>query len=139
VVALFRDALDVVARAGEPRWAAAERLLTTVMADWEALPRHHDPVFARDGWRCAVPGCSGRRNLHDHHLRFRSRGGGNELENRDTVCATHHLRGIHTGVIRAWGTAPAAVHWQLGVRSGAPPLLDYIGDRLRIGSTDEIV
>jgi 5-methylcytosine-specific restriction endonuclease McrA len=67
-----------------------------VIADWEAEPRHHDPVFARDGWRCKVPACSARRNLHDHHLRFRSRGGGNERANRITVCAAHHLHGIHT-------------------------------------------
>jgi hypothetical protein len=130
VVALFRDALDVYARPGELRWVAVERLLARVTADWEAEPRHRDPVFARDGWRCSVPGCSGRRNLHDHHLRFRSHGGGNERDNRLTVCAAHHLHGIHAGVIRAWGRAPAAVHWELGVRTGAAPFLEYVGDRL---------
>ncbi len=98
-------------------------MLRRVVADWEAEPRHRDPVFARDGWRCTVPACSGRRNLHDHHLRFRSRGGGNERENRVTVCAAHHLHGIHTGVIRAWGVAPHAVRWEL-------PLESYVGDRL---------
>jgi hypothetical protein len=134
VVALFRDALDVYARPGESRWAAVERLLARVTADWEAEPRHRDPVFARDGWRCTVPGCSGRRNLHDHHVRFRSRGGGNERANRVTICAAHHLYGVHAGTIRAWGEAPAAVHWELGVRRGAPPLLAYVGDRLVGGS-----
>jgi hypothetical protein len=130
VVALFRDALDAFTRAGEPRWTALERPLTGVVAEWEAQPPHRDPIFARDGWRCAVPACSARRNLHDHHLQFRSRSGGNGLENRVTVCAAHHLRGIHSGVIRAWGTAPAGVHWQLGVRSNAPPLLAYVGERV---------
>jgi len=136
VVALFRDALDVFARAGEPHWAALERLLKHVVADWEAEPRHRDPVFARDGWRCGVPACSSRRNLQDHHIRFRSHGGGNELENRIGLCAGHHLHGIHTGVIQASGTSPGAVYWRLGVRTGGPPFLEYVGDRLVRGTAD---
>jgi hypothetical protein len=92
--------------------------------------RHHDLVFARDGWRCTVPACSGR-NLHDHHIRFRSRGGGNARDNRTTVCAAHHLHGIHDGTIQASGTAPHAIEWQLGVRTGASPLLAFVGDRYR--------
>jgi hypothetical protein len=129
VVALFREALDAFAEPGAPRWSALERVLQHVIAFWEATPRHRDPIFARDGWRCAVPGCSSRRHLHDHHLHYRSRGGGNERENRIAVCAAHHLHGIHSGAIRASGTAPRDVHWQLGVRSGGPPLLAYVGDR----------
>jgi hypothetical protein len=128
VVALFRDALDCCATAGEPRWSALERLLTRVIADWEAEPSHRDPVFARDGWRCTVPACSSRRNLHDHHVQFRSRGGTNRRANRTTVCAAHHLHGLHAGIVRARGAAPA-VHWELGVRTGGPPVLSCIGDR----------
>ena len=129
VVALFREALDAFAEPGAPRWSALERVLQHVITYWEATPRHRDPIFARDGWRCIVPGCSSRRNLHDHHLKYRSRGGGNERENRSAVCVAHHLHGIHPGTIRAWGTAPGDVHWQLGVRSDGPPLLSYVGDR----------
>ncbi len=55
-------------------------------------------------------------------------GGGNGRENRITVCAWHHLRGIHAGLVRASGTAPAEVRWELGIRSGNPPLLSFIGD-----------
>jgi len=86
------------------------------------------PVFARDGWRCAVPACTARRNLHDHHLLYRSRGGGNARDNRITVCAWHHLRGIHQGRVRAWGTAPDVVTWELGARPGCEPLLRLRGD-----------
>ncbi|MBI3767373.1 MAG: HNH endonuclease [Deltaproteobacteria bacterium] len=129
VVALFREALDAYAGPGAPRWLALARVLQHVITYWEATPRHRDPIFARDGWRCIVPGCSSRRNLHDHHLRYRSRGGGNARTNRSAVCAAHHLHGIHTGVVRASGTAPRAIHWQLGVRSDGPPLLTYVGDR----------
>jgi len=128
VVALFRDALDAFGGGG-PRWVAVERCLRHVIDYWESLPRHRDPIFARDGWRCAVPACSARRNLHDHHVRWRSRGGGNERDNRITICAAHHLHGLHAGVLRAWGRAPSDVHWQLGVRVAAPPLLSSVGDR----------
>jgi hypothetical protein len=121
VVALFRDALDVFALPGEPRWRALERLLARVVADWEAEPSHRDPVFARDGWRCTVPGCSSRRNLHDHHVRFRSHGGDNRRTNRTTVCAAHHLHGIHAGIVRVHGAAPD-LRWDL-------PLFSCIGDR----------
>ena len=131
VVALFREALDAYSEPGTPRWLALERVLQHVIACWESTPRHRDPIFARDGWRCSVPGCSSRRNLHDHHLQFRSRGGGNARENRIAVCAAHHLHGIHAGTVRASGTAPRAVEWQLGVRAGGPPLLAYVGDRRR--------
>jgi hypothetical protein len=121
VVALFRDALDLFAGDGEPRWRTVERMLRRVLTDWEGEPRHRDPVFARDGWRCTVPACSGRRNLHDHHVRFRSRGGDHERANRTTVCAAHHLHGIHAGIIRASGEAPL-LRWDL-------PLFSCIGDR----------
>jgi hypothetical protein len=137
VVALVREALDAFAEPGAPRWSALERVLRHVIAYWEATPRHRDPIFARDGWRCAVPGCSSRRNLHDHHLHYRSRGGGNERENRVAVCASHHLHGIHPGAVRAWGTAPRDVHWDLGVRSDAPPLLAYVGDRRKNAPDEE--
>jgi hypothetical protein len=129
VVALFRDALEVFERGSEPRWLAVERLLNHVVSDWEAMPRHRDPVFARDGWRCQVPGCSGRRELQDHHIVFRSRGGSHARTNRIALCAGHHHHGIHTGVIRASGKAPHHVRWELGVRAAAPALLTLVGDR----------
>jgi len=47
---------------------------------------------------------------------FRSRGGRNARDNRVTVCAWHHLRGIHAGRIRASGEAPGAITWEIGLR-----------------------
>ncbi len=128
VVALLECAVGAFQRPGDPRWAGLERLLAHVAAEWEAQPRHRDPIFARDGWRCAVPACGSRHHLHDHHLQFRSHGGGSGRENRIAVCAWHHLRGLHGGVVRARGVAPAAVRWELGLRSGRPPLLSFVGD-----------
>ncbi len=134
VVALFRDALDAFSDPGDPRSLALERVLRHAIATWEALPRHPDPIFARDGWRCTVPGCSGRRNLHDHHLLWRSQGGGNAQDNRTPVCAGHHLHGIHRHTIRAWGEAPHAIRWELGIRPNGPPLVSYVGDRICVSS-----
>lgn len=129
VVALVRDVLDAFGDPAEPRWVGLERLLRHVISHWESTPRHDDPIFARDGWRCTVPACSSRRNLHDHHIRFRSRGGDNRRDNRTAVCAAHHLHGIHDGTIHASGQAPHAIEWRLGVRPGSPPLLACVGDR----------
>src|SRR5207249_2844111 len=54
VVALFRGALDAFRPAGAPLWKGCENVLEHVCGEWESQPRHRDPVFARDGWRCAV-------------------------------------------------------------------------------------
>ena len=129
VVSLFRTAILAFTDRTEWYWIGCERFLCHVRDEWRAQPRHRDPIFERDGWRCAVPACSSRRNLHDHHVLFRSRGGDNARDNRVTVCAAHHLHGIHAGRIRAWGTAPDGVTWELGVRPGHAPLLRCAGDR----------
>jgi len=130
VAALFETAIAAFAVPGEPRWRGFERLLDNVRAEWNARPRHRDPIFAREGWRCAVPACSSRRNLHDHHIIFRSRCGGNARDNRVAICAAHHQHGLHGGgYVRAWGDAPDGIHWELGTRADAPPLLTLLGDR----------
>jgi len=49
-------------------------------------------VFERDGYRCTVPGCTSQRNLHAHHVLFRSAGGSDDLANLTTLCAAHHQR-----------------------------------------------
>jgi hypothetical protein len=112
VVGLLRAAVLAFQPPGEPLWRGLEHLLRHVRAEWTAPARHRDPVFARDGWRCAVPVCTARRALHDHHVLFRSRGGDNQRTNRVTVCAWHHLRGIHGGRVRVWGAAPDGLTWE---------------------------
>jgi hypothetical protein len=87
--------------------------------------RRPDPVIERDGYRCAVPGCTSRRNLHDHHVSFRSAGGSDAPANRITLCAFHHLRCLHAGLLRVQGRAPDGLVFELGVRPGAPPLARY--------------
>src|SRR5438445_7118949 len=129
VVALFRGALDAFRPPGAPLWKGCEKVLEHVCAEWEAQPPHRDPVFAGHAWRRAVPACTSRAHLHDHHILYRSAGGDNSRANRVAICAWHHLRGIHLGRIRAHGTAPHAITWEIGVRRGRPPLLRTLGDR----------
>jgi hypothetical protein len=81
-------------------------------------PEHR--VFERDGWRCTVPGCTSYRNLHDHHIRFRSAGGSDDLSNRTTLCAAHHLRGVRTGILRIRGRAPDALYFELPLATYGP-------------------
>jgi hypothetical protein len=133
VVALLRTGIVAFAHPRDSLVGGLESLLLHVKAEWEAQPRHRDPIFARDGWRCAVPVCTARRNLHDHHLVFRSRGGGNGRANRITLCVWHHLRGIHAGRVRAEGGAPDSVAWEIGVRTGHRPLLRLVGERYVAG------
>jgi hypothetical protein len=48
-----------------------------------------------------------------------------------TLCAWHHLRGVHAGVVRCAGAAPDALRFERGL---LPPLLTFApGERLVSG------
>jgi hypothetical protein len=126
---LFRTVLQSFAAPQEPRWLAVERMFEQVLVQWNAEPRHRDPVFARDGFRCTAPGCSSFANLHDHHIVPRSAGGSNDMENRTTLCAWHHLRAIHGGLATATGSAPDGLQWEMGIRGRSSAWLKLRGDR----------
>jgi hypothetical protein len=142
VVQLFRTVLCTVRRRLESEMGrlptegqALDAMLEHVFACWgvrdgKVAKRHR--VFERDGWRCAVPGCTSMQNLHDHHIRFRSAGGSDEPANRVTLCAFHHLRGVHAARVRCVGRAPDGMTWQLGLRAGAPPLVAYRSGDLEV-------
>ena len=107
---------------------ALDAMLEHALEAWgrhAPTPRAHH-VFARDGWRCTAPGCSAYRNLHDHHIVFRSAGGSDAPENRTTLCAWHHLRGVHGGIVRCTGRAPEGLRFELGLRANRPPLAVYV-------------
>jgi hypothetical protein len=107
---------------------AAEAIFDHALATWCALQpyvRREHRVFERDGWRCTVPGCGSYRNLHDHHVELRSLGGSDALSNRTTLCAWHHLRGVHAGRVRCNGTAPNGLRFALGIRPDGSALLRY--------------
>ena len=115
--------------------AALGVMLDHVLSTWgvidEKLAASHR-IFARDGWRCATPGCSSLQNLHDHHIRFRSAGGNDAPANRITLCAFHHLRGVHAGLLRCVGRAPDGLRWEMGIRPGVTPRLVYRSGDIRI-------
>jgi hypothetical protein len=85
---------------------------------------------------CAVPGCSSRRSLHDHHLRFRSAGGSHAPGNRLALCAFHHQRCLHAGLLRVQGRAPGGLVFELGVRPGAFPLVRYRSGDIEVPQTE---
>jgi hypothetical protein len=71
-------------------------------------PATERAVRQRDGYRCTVPGCRSARFLHVHHIVWRSRCGGHEMENLTTLCGGHH-GAVHRGEIVIMGKAPAIV------------------------------
>jgi hypothetical protein len=100
-----------------------EAMLDHAIATWlEAGARFEDYAdFTRDGFRCTVPGCTARRNLQSHHIRFRSARGPDVAWNRTTLCAYHHHRGVHARTLAIRGRAPDGLVYELGVgrfRSG---------------------
>jgi hypothetical protein len=134
VVQLFRAVLCTVRRRmerhlrrlptpGEALGAMLDHAFSSWGVDDKVRPAHR--VFERDGWRCQVPGCTSMQNLHGHHIQFRSAGGSDDPANRVTLCAFHHLRGVHAERIRCRGAAPDRLTWQLGLRPGKVPLVMY--------------
>jgi hypothetical protein len=147
IVQLFRAVLCTVRRRMErddgrlpTEGEALGAMLDHVLASWDVLDgeekaaaRHR--VFARDGWRCTVPGCTSMQNLHSHHIRFRSAQGSDAPENRTTLCTFHHLRGVHGGLLRCAGRAPDGLRWEMGIRPGVTPLLAYRSGDVRVPAT----
>ena len=130
--AAVRETLRAKLRPERGRWLhdgeVFDAMLDCALLAWslrEPGARRPDPVIERDGYLCAVPGCTSRRSLHDHHLRFRSAGGCDEASNRTTICAFHHQRCLHAGLMRILGRAPDGLVFELGLRRGAPPLARY--------------
>jgi hypothetical protein len=139
VARLFRAVLCTLRRALERETGrlpsegeAFQAMLDHALREWGVKDpwlarwaRRVSSVFERDDWRCTVPGCSARRNLHAHHIVFRLLSGGDEPENLTTLCAFHHQRGVHGGVITVRGRAPDALSYEIGLRPGLPPLARY--------------
>jgi hypothetical protein len=74
-------------------------------------------VLERTDGLCAVPGCSCPAE-HEHHVKYRSRGGGEEIWNRTGLCDAHHLAGIHGGWVTVEGMAGDRLLWKLGIVDG---------------------
>jgi hypothetical protein len=101
--------LAMVARVG------LERLLDHAIATWIAMAQPGHEVFERDRWWCTAPACSARRNLHRHHIVYRSHRGPDEPWNLTTLCAWHHHRGVHGTGLRIRGLAPDDLVFELPI------------------------
>ena len=77
-------------------------LVRAVLRAWRGVVAGrvaYDDVYLRDRWKCASPVCRST-NVTPHHLRFRSRGGGEERSNLVSLCETCHLSLVHGGKLR---------------------------------------
>jgi hypothetical protein len=124
VAAAFR-----AAREAEGRWIPPGECLVRVAAHFigtwkDAVPERRSRAsraISRDGGACQVPGCS-RAAAHAHHVVFRSAGGSDDVANLVSICAAHHLHGVHAGHVRVSGRAPDALTWELGIGYDGAPL-----------------
>jgi hypothetical protein len=94
---------------------------------WLALAQPGHEVFERDRWWCTAPASSARRNLHRHHIVYRSHRGPDEPRNLTTLCAWHHQRGAHGTGLKVRGRAPDDLVFEIRVgrfRSGDRKIMD---------------
>lgn len=73
-------------------------------------------IHEREGFMCAVPGCTERGRLEGHHVAPRAHGGSDDPQNLVSICPLHH----HLGVHGAWqvavsGEGPDELLWTLGI------------------------
>ncbi len=113
VAVLLHDALRA-AREGEMTpGECLVRVARHFLETWKGHRKRKRRVLARDrGW-CTVPGCS-RAAAHEHHIVPRSAGGSDDPSNLASLCAAHHLHGVHMGYLRVSGLAPDGLTWELG-------------------------
>lgn len=115
-----------------PAWLALCRVFHRARRVWAehhiALPAAQRRILDRDGWRCAAPECTQRRNLQIHHLQYRAQGGDDRDSNRVTLCAFHHQIGEHQGLMRVRGavqTDGTGLTWEMGLDEYRRPLMVY--------------
>ncbi|MFL5248583.1 MAG: HNH endonuclease, partial [Myxococcales bacterium] len=117
------------ARRAAGRWISTGECLARIAQHfidvWEAAlavrGTLHRRVLERDRFLCQVPGCS-RAADHAHHIEYRSRGGSDDLMNLTSLCAVHHLQGVHMGRIRVSGPAPDGLRWEVRTPEGWVPM-----------------
>jgi hypothetical protein len=123
VAAVIALAFSAARKAAGRRISAGEcltRIAQHFIEVWEPALRARSTlqrqVLERDKGLCQVPWCSKAAD-HAHHIEFRSRGGSDDLSNLTSLCAVHHLQGVHKGRIRVWGSAPDELHWEVANRT----------------------
>ena len=116
----------------------AEGFLAVLLQGWLLTEKAHlrftrdYAILKRDHFRCQVPGCNCRRNLHVHHIIWRSKGGSDEPSNLIVLCARHHLRLLHNLLtLKIEGTSPHNLTFTFGPRfhGDERPFLKYVRGR----------
>ncbi len=131
MVGLLGDLIGA-ARAAAGRWMPAGECLELAarhfIDTWKEPLKERSTlqrrVLERERGLCQAPGCS-RAAAHAHHIVYRSRGGSDRESNLLSLCAGHHLHGVHRGYIRVKGEARAR-------SPGASP--DSSGERRGMGA-----
>lgn len=75
-------------------------------------------VRARNGERCANPGCGTRRGVQAHHIRYRASGGPTVPGNETAICRTCHTL-VHAGLIEIERGPGGKLEWRPRIRSVA--------------------
>lgn len=88
------------------------------MSHAERMDELRPVVFARDSWRCQVRSrvCTGQAH-HAHHVRLRSQGGPDTVDNLLSICMECH-RYIHD-VDRAWAEEHGYIRSRSTLRGSA--------------------
>jgi len=97
-----------------PVWIPLALACEAAMSEWrEAALKHRSRrwrMLERDLYRCQVPGCTRRCDLHGHHGIHRAHSGPDALWNLIGMCAFHHAA-LHAGRIKVYGIAPWGLVW----------------------------
>jgi len=118
---------------------SAQGFIAALLQQWLITERLHFKVtrnyaiLKRDRFRCQVPGCNCRRNLHIHHIIPRSHGGSDDPSNLIVLCEKCHLRLLHNlQTLKIEGTAPFNLTFtfgRAGLRRDGKYFLKYIRGR----------
>jgi len=84
---------------GECLEAIAQHFVDTWGPALRGRKTPQDEVLARERGFCLAPKCS-KCAAHAHHVDYRAHGGSDEESNLASLCAVHHLRGVHGGWLR---------------------------------------
>ncbi len=127
---LFLDALASARRQnpgctpGEALVCMAAHFILTWREEVKRGLLRSGPAMRRDDWLCQVPGCS-RGAEHLHHIIWKSHGGSDGPPNLTSLCAAHHLQGVHQGNIVVSGQAPDGLTFLVGEEAVVRARLEF--------------
>ena len=109
-VAIVAGLRKYVRRGGAP---AMLRVVSQILGGpYETVsPALRAAVFARDKYRCKVPGCNNHIHIDVHHLIFQRKDGPNSMDNLVCLCTQHHVL-LHDGYLSIVGTPSTGLRFR---------------------------